>query len=725
MTHDHLELGSILRAWAAGLGGTAAVRAAENDAGASFAKTWQSVVDMGVAVVGFGEQHGGGDGDLLDQMVALESAAQAMVPGPLLGTSLVGRVVGQAVARKAEDAGSTGTRSWDDVLAGLAGGASAALALGGAITLDDTGARGDLDVAIDVVDAGWLLASTRGGSWALIASDGWTAEPEVGLDLSRRGGRVSVAATSEQVVLLPGVGDDDVRHVLVALAAAEAAGVAQWCLDTAVAYAKVREQFGAPIGSFQAVKHLCAEMLETTESVAAVAWDVGAVDRPDIPAGETEYAADVAAIVALDGAVSVAQDCIQVLGGIGFTFEHEAHLYLRRAIALRTAVAAMTGGAERSAVRLARRAGNGQRRTPKIDFGGADAQIREVMRERMEEIAGRPAGEQRAALAQAGLLTPHWPRPYGLEAGPVEQLVVDEELARAGLGRPDLAIGAWAVPTIIQHGTAQQAERFVLPTLLGDLLWCQLFSEPGAGSDLASLSTRAVRTDGGWQLTGQKVWTSRAREADWAICLARTDKDAARHRGLTYFLVDMSSSGIDTRPLRELTGDAMFNEVFLDEVFVPDECVVGEVDNGWKLARTTLANERVAMAGTKLGMSTERAVELLAGSDSPTDASRVGRQVALATVCQLLGVRSTLRSLAGHAPGAESSVAKLLGVRNRQEASELVVDLLGPAALLGAGDEVAADVHEMLLTRCLSIAGGTTQILRNVVAERILGLPRS
>ena len=187
----------------------------------------------------------------------------------------------------------------------------------------------------------------------------------------------------------------------------------------------------------------------------------------------------------------------------------------------------------------------------------------------------------------------------------------------------------------------------------------------------------------------------------------------------------MTSDGIETRPLREMTGDALFNEVFLDDVFVPDDCVVGEVNDGWKLARTTLANERVAMAGRKLGVSTERAVELLAGQESETDAARVGQQVALATVCQLLAVRSTLRSIAGRGPGAESSVAKMLGVRNRQEASELVVDLHGPAALFASDDPaLAEDVHEMLLTRCLSIAGGTTQVLRNVVAERVLGLPR-
>ena len=700
VSREHLELSSSMRAWAAGLGGPAAVREAEIDTGAAFAKTWQSVVEMGLTGVGIDEQHGGGGGDLLDQMVAVEAAAHALIPGPVLGSTLVGQVV----------AGSTGGRL-DEVLAGLASGDSAAVALAGAVTLDDAGARGDLDAVLDVVGARWLIAPDGTGAWILIGADGWTAEPAVGTDLSRRGGRVRVDATADQVALLPDVDSEAVRRVLVALAAAEAAGVAQWCLDTAVDYAKVREQFGAPIGSFQAVKHLCAGMLETTESVAAVAWD----------AGESEFSADVAATVAFDGAVAVAQDCIQVLGGIGFTFEHDAHLYLRRAVALRATVAAMTGGAERSAVRLARRAGSGQRRQPEIDFDGADTEFRESTHREMGAIAEMPADEQRAALARAGYLMPHLPRPHGLDAGPVEQLVVDEELARAGLGRPDIAIGSWSVPTIIQHGTDEQRERFVLPTLLGDIFWCQLFSEPGAGSDLASLSTRAVRTDGGWLLTGQKVWTSRAHDADWGICLARTDRDAAPHRGITYFLVDMKTDGIEVRPLREITGDALFNEVFLDEVFVPDECVVGEVNEGWKLARTTLANERVAM-GAKLGGSTERALELLAESD--TDAARVGHQVALATVCQLLGVRSTLRSIAGQGPGAESSVAKLLGVRNRQEASELVVDLHGPAALFSDDPKVADDVHEMLLTRCLSIAGGTTQILRNVVAERVLGLPR-
>ena len=337
----------------------------------------------------------------------------------------------------------------------------------------------------------------------------------------------------------------------------------------------------------------------------------------------------------------------------------------------------------------------------------------------MRRIAALSEHHRRTELAEAGLLAPHWPTPWGRSAGPLEQLVVDEELAAAGIDRPDLKIGAWAAPTVIAHGTEQQQERFVGPTLSGELTWCQLFSEPGAGSDLASLRTRAVRDEGGWRLTGQKVWTSLAREADWGICLARTDPEARPHAGITYFLLDMRSDGIEVRPLREMTGELMFNEVFLDDVFVPDECVVGEVDGGWRLARTTLANERVAMAGTRLGDSVERALAVAEESRRP----EVGRAVALATAVKLLGTRATLRSLAGQEPGLESSVAKLVGVRSRQDSAELVVDLLGSRVL--TDDEVTrAALHELLLTRCLSIAGGTTQVLRNVAGERILGLPR-
>ncbi|HWI42538.1 MAG TPA: acyl-CoA dehydrogenase family protein [Nocardioides sp.] len=519
--------------------------------------------------------------------------------------------------------------------------------------------------------------------------------------------------------------DDAGRRTAITLAAAEAAGVARWCLETAVEYAKVREQFGQKIGAFQAVKHLCAEMLETAEAVTAAAWDAAAAaDGED---GEQwAFAVDVATAVCFDGAVEVAKSCIQVLGGIGFTHEHDAHLYLRRALSLR----ALVGPGDAAAERLTAAAVQGVRRQVGVDLEGRDAAIRPEVRERAVSISALPEEERRAALVEAGYLTPHWPEPYGLGADPTLQIVIDQELARAGVERPDLVIAGWAVPTVLAHGSDAQRERFVRPSLLGELVWCQLFSEPGSGSDLASLRTRAVRVDGGWSISGQKVWTSVAERADWGICLARTDADVPPHKGITYFLLDMRSPGIEVRPLREITGEALFNEVFLDEVFVPDECVVAEPGDGWRLARTTLANERVAMASARLTRSVERAVELAAERDlGAAERIDIGHQVALATVCGLLGVRTTLRALGGHGPGAESSVAKLLGVRSRQEASELVVRLHGDAAALVDAsarhdDPVAADLWEALNTRCLSIAGGTTQILRNVAGERILGLPR-
>ncbi|WP_207547288.1 acyl-CoA dehydrogenase family protein, partial [Mycobacterium talmoniae] len=313
------------------------------------------------------------------------------------------------------------------------------------------------------------------------------------------------------------------------------------------------------------------------------------------------------------------------------------------------------------------------------------------------------------------------PRPYGRGAAPAEQLLIDQELAAAGVERPDLVIGWWAAPTILEHGTPAQIEQFIPATLSGDIFWCQLFSEPGAGSDLASLRTKAVRVDGGWRLTGQKVWTSAAHKAQWGVCLARTDAEAPKHKGITYFLVDMSTPGIEIRPLREITGDDLFNEVFLDDVFVPDEMVVGGVNDGWRLARTTLSNERVAMAaGTALGNPMEELLRTVAALDlDPALQDRLGALILSAQVGSLLDQRIAQLAVGGADPGAESSARKLIGVRYRQALSEFRMELSE-----GGGVVSNKTVHDFLNTRCLTIAGGTEQILLTVAAERLLGLPR-
>jgi len=483
-------------------------------------------------------------------------------------------------------------------------------------------------------------------------------------------------------------------------------------------------------------------MLCRADRAAALAWDAArAVDEaPD----EHPLAAAAAAAMALDAGVDNAKDCIQVLGGIGFTWEHDAHLYLRRALALRQ----LLGGGAAWRARAADLAAAGARRHLAVDVrdtgedgsgtgesgtGGDAESFRLEARSVAAAIAKLPAQRQRAALAEARYIAPQWAPPYGLSASPAAQLVIDEELSRAGVSRPDLVIGGWAVPAIIGHGTQAQRERFAGPTLRGEISWCQLFSEPEAGSDLASLRTRAERVTGdgaggeGWRLTGQKVWTSLAREADWAICLARTDATAPKHRGLTYFLVDMRSAGIEIRPLREITGRAAFSEVFLDAVFVPDDCVVGDRGDGWRIARSTLAAERLAMGrGSALGGPVEGLIDAIRSAGlagDPGTRDQLGALVADGLAVSLMDLRSTLAQLRGEDGGHQAAVRKLVGVVHRQLVAEAALTLCGPGGAAADGAAAAA-VHEFLLTRCLSIAGGTTQILLSMVAERVLGLPR-
>jgi hypothetical protein len=422
--------------------------------------------------------------------------------------------------------------------------------------------------------------------------------------------------------------------------------------------------------------------------------------------------------VAVDAAIENAKACLQVLGGIGYTWEHDAHVVLKRALSLR----ALVGDPALWRALVADLALAGARRTLDLELGDTDAvraQVRSFLATSPDDLA----------LADAGYLVPHWPEPWGRNATPVEQLVIDQELAAAGIRRRDLVIGGWAAPTIVEHGTPEQQQRFVPPTLRGEIVWCQMFSEPGAGSDLASLQTRAERVEGGWRVTGQKVWTSMADVADWAILLARTSgngKGRDRHRGITYFLLDMTTPGVDVRPLRELTGRAGFNEVFLDDVFVPDDCVVGEVDGGWKLARTTLANERVAMsAGSSFGRGVEDVLADVGALASVDDVlrDRVGRLVCEGHGQALLAFRTTLRRLSGADPGPASSVRKLVGMKHQQDAAELRFELLGDEGVTAEG-EAGRRGHTMLNTRCLTIAGGTSEVLRNVIGERILGLPR-
>jgi 3-oxochol-4-en-24-oyl-CoA dehydrogenase len=699
VSDEQLALADAVRGFAEHAGLTQQAKAAADDPTDQLPACWPALAAQELLALPW-------DADVVDVSVAVEGLGHALTPGPVVPTLLAGLLI-----RRFANAGLKVTTE-----AGLRDGSfSAAVSLGGQLL---GGAAGS--TVLMPIDGDW---------YAVDAADlDLTSSP--GLDPTRRVATAARAAAADPDRILLGLSDDAVTELAVVLLAAEATGVAAWCVETAVDYAKVREQFGHAIGGFQAVKHRCADMLCQLELARAAAWDAAAAadefvtDSTDVLDDPRALAVAVAAATSLQAAVDVAKSLIQVLGGIGFTWEHEAHLYLKRSLASRQILGGTTGW-QRRAADLAKA---GVRRTRSLDLGPEAVAPRTAVQEFLTTLDGLDDQQRRIAIADAGYLVPHWPSPYGRDAGPIEQLVIDEEFAAAKVARPDLIIGNWALPTILGHGTDEQRARFAPPTLHGEITWCQMFSEPGAGSDLASLSTKAVKVDGGWSLTGQKVWTSQARVAHWAICLARTSSGAKRHDGITYFLVDMTSPGLDVRPLRELTGEALFNEIFLNDVFVPDDLVVGDVDGGWRLARTTLANERVAMSGgAAFPSGIEELLGALALSSDPDDVvalAQIGALVCIAQADAMLGVRATLARVSGTDPGAASSVRKLVGMHLRQDASELGLELLGPAAVTVSDDATAKIVKKFLSNRALTIAGGTSEVLHNVIGERILGLPR-
>ncbi|WP_167471668.1 acyl-CoA dehydrogenase [Nocardia arthritidis] len=715
-TDEHKAVQESMRGWAGSVRPIATMREQTADFWRAY---WPGLAGLGIFRVAVCEANGGAGGTVADLAVLVEQAAHDLVGGPVLATAVANLVTAGALDEELPCgiALDNAVGSAESVPAGTAGIEPAS----GAVLLD-----GVWDLVLGAAPGTAVLLPARtpnGLRWCLIPPDttGLRVEPLAPVDPSAPLARVhcdAVSVPDARVFTAP----HDVADLVAALATAELAGIAGWCLETAVQYAKVREQFGRKIGSFQAVKHICAWMLCRTELIRALAADVAAA--VDEGGAELPIAAAIAAAVALDAAVETAKDCIQVLGGIGFTWEHDAHFYLRRATALRQ----LLGGGAHWRARVTELTRSGARRTTGADRVLAaediaaipDSWHRELVAQ-IAEIAALPAERQRAALVDAGLVMPHWPPPYGRDANATAGLVISEELRRAGVAVPDIVIGGWAIPTLLRHGTQDQIDRFALPTLRGEIIWCQLFSEPEAGSDLAALRTTAKRVEGGWRLRGQKIWTSEATRADWAICLARTDAAAPKHRGISYFLVDMRTGGIEVRPLVQITGQARFSEVFLDDVFVPDDCLVGALNDGWRIARSTLSHERIAMSGNGIGAELE---ELLArlpatGPGAELRNDRLGGLVAEAVSGLLLEQRAAATTIAGGDAGAQSSVRKLVGVRHRQAVAEFAVETAGPA-----GAQENAAVTEFLQTRCLSIAGGTEQILLTVAGERILGLPR-
>ncbi|GAA1561146.1 acyl-CoA dehydrogenase [Actinomadura kijaniata] len=707
LTEEHEALAASVRGFAERRITPEVVRAALGS-GERTPGFWDALAGQGLPGLHLPERHGGQGYGLLEQAVALEELGRALAPGPYLPTVLASAFLAGA----------------GEPPAGLADGSrTAAMATGGpALALADGRLSGTVRPVLGAQLADVLVLPVEDGSWVALDAADVTVEPLESLDLTRPVGAVTVDG-----VPAPGTFRGRADAPATILLGAEACGVAGRALADAVAYAKLREQFGRPIGQFQGVKHRCARMLIAVERARAAVWDAARAFAEDPDGEQCAYAVGVANALAGDAAVFCAEGNIQVHGGIGYTYEHDAHLVYRRALTLR----ALLGRAASARRRVAELAFGGVRRPMSVELPADAGPLRERIRAEIAAMAAMDPAAQRAAMAAGGWVTPHLPRPWGRDAGPLEQVVIQQELKAADVRPVPLMIAAWVVPSLVQYGTPEQRERFLPPTLRGEIVWCQLFSEPGAGSDLAGLTTRADRVEGGWKITGQKIWTSLAREARWGICIARTDPGRPKHDGITYFLVDMTAPGIEIRPLREATGDAVFNEVFLDGVFVPDDRVVGPVNEGWRVARNTLANERVGLTSAfQLGGDLPKLVRLATGlglADDPVVRDEIGRLACDEHAFHLLGLRATLKQLSGTDPGATANVRKLVAMEHGQRVTEYGFTLLGAEGALTGGwksEPRRRWTRYLLASRAMTIGGGTTEVNLNVIGERILGLPR-
>jgi alkylation response protein AidB-like acyl-CoA dehydrogenase len=709
ITEDHRSLAETVRSLAEKRDLRSAARARLESPEDALPEFWSEFAELGWLGLHLPEDVGGSGYGIDELVIVVEELARAVAPGPFVPTVIVSAVIAAA--------GDDELRS--RFLPGLADGSTVgAIALGGSVTVSGGSASGDAGVALGAGPASLLLVPV-GDDVAVvdIGGDGVTIEQPPSLDPSRPSSRVTLDG-APATVLAGG------RRVFVDLArvilSADAVGVARECTEMGAEYSKQRIQFGRPIAMYQAVKHHCANMAVATELATSAVWDAA---RASATGGDQlTYAAAVAATLAAPAADLCANLNTQVHGGIAITWEHDAHLYMRRATSLLHYLASAEAAEE-----LTDMTRRGVVREKAIELPPEAEAIRDEVRAFAQSIAGLPADEQRTRLIETGYVMPHWPKPYGRAAGAVEQLVIEQEFAHAGITRPAYGITAWNILTIIQYATQDQIDRWVRPALNQDVIWCQLFSEPDAGSDAAGVKTKATRVDGGWLVNGQKVWTSGAHVAGMGFATVRTNPDVPKHDGITMMAIDMHAPGVEVRPLKQTSGASDFNEVFFNDVFVPDDDVVGPVDGGWTVARATLGNESVSIGGGTGGMTMPGSA-LIAPFDAHPErlaggTARLGRYIAEHQSMALLNLRSANRAVAGGEPGPEGAMTKLVLSEIGHEAAAIMTELNGPDSLFMDGPGGISNLL-VLMHRGMSIAGGTSEIKRNQIGERILGLPR-
>ena len=726
ITSEHQDLADSVRSLVARVAPSEVLHAALETPIVNPPPYWQAAAEQGLQGVHLAESVGGQGFGILELAVVLAEFGRGAVPGPFVPSAIASALIsahdpdakvlaelasGDAIAAYALDSGLTATRQGDALV--IRGEVRAVPAAGEVSLLV-------LPVAID-----------SGEEWLVLRADQVEIEPVASVDPLRPIAHVRANAVEvADDLVLSNLSAATARALISTLLSAEAIGVARWATDTAAEYAKIREQFGRPIGQFQAVKHKCAEMIADTERATAAVWDAArAIDEArendwDIKGSAVEFAAAVAATLAPAAAQHCAQDCIQVHGGIGFTWEHDTNVYYRRALIL----AAGFGRASEYPQKVVDTATTTGMRAIDIDLDPDTAKLRAEIRSEVDALKEMAREERTVALAEGGWVLPHLPKPWGRSSSPVEQIIIAQEFADGRVKRPQVGLAAWIIPSIVAFGTEEQKQRFLPPTLRAEMIWCQLFSEPGAGSDLAGLSTKATRVDGGWRISGQKIWTTAAQFSQWGALLARTDSSAPKHSGITYFLLDMKSEGVTVKPLRELTGQEFFNTVYIDDVFVPDEYVLGEVNRGWEVSRNTLTAERVSIGGsdlTFLASLTQLVAFVRDGQFDQVARHRAGQLIAEGHAAKLLNLRSTLLTLAGGDAMPSAAISKLLSMRTGQGYAEFAVSSFGADAAIGDKNTPPGKWEDFLLSsRATTIYGGTSEVQLNIIAERLLGLPR-
>src|ERR1700733_168993 len=426
---------------------------------------WRAAADHGLQGGPLAGSVGGQGFGILELAVVLAEFGYGAVPGPFVPSAIASALI------SAHDPDAK-------VLADLASGAA---------------------IAAYALDGG--LTATRQGDAVVLRADQLEIEPVASVDPLRPIAHVRANAIEvADDVALSNLSVVVAKALISTLLSAEAVGVARWATDTAADYAKIREQFGRPIGQFQAIKHKCAEMIADTERATAAVWD--AARAIDDGSEHIEFAAAVAATLAPAAAQRCTQDCIQVHGGIGFTWEHDTNVYYRRALV----IAAGFGRKSEYPQRVVDTATSTGMRALDIDLDPDTEKLRDEIRAEVAGLKGIAGEERTTANPEGGWVLPHLSRPWGRSSSPVEQIIIAQEFSSGRVKRPQVGIAAWIIPSIVAFGTEEQKQRFLPPTFRGEMIWCQLFSEPGAGSDLAGLTTKATKVDGGWRITGQKIW---------------------------------------------------------------------------------------------------------------------------------------------------------------------------------------------------------------------------